>query len=248
MAFIGYNRYVVKISYAGVAQSVVQLIRNQQVVCSSHITSSKPHSCEAFLRVYTQTEAFDMTPVDIIAQIISIVGMLMGVLSYQQKGKARILFFQLLGSALFVVHFYMIGAYMGAILNLVAIIRALIFIYEDKIHAEHPAWTIGFILIYILSYVAIFTIPNEQIHVEPTAKNLILEVLPVIAMTVTTIAFRYKDDKILRRVAFISSPLWLIYNSINFSSGGIIGETLNLSSAIVGTIRFDRKKEEEKAE
>ena len=26
--------------YAGVAQSVVQLIRNQQVVCSSHITSS----------------------------------------------------------------------------------------------------------------------------------------------------------------------------------------------------------------
>ena len=27
--------------FAGVAQSVVQLIRNQQVVCSSHITSSK---------------------------------------------------------------------------------------------------------------------------------------------------------------------------------------------------------------
>ena len=40
-AIIGYNRYVVKIQYAGVAQSVVQLIRNQQVVCSSHITSSK---------------------------------------------------------------------------------------------------------------------------------------------------------------------------------------------------------------
>ena len=27
--------------YAGIAQSVEQLIRNQQVVCSSHITSSK---------------------------------------------------------------------------------------------------------------------------------------------------------------------------------------------------------------
>ncbi len=26
--------------YAGIAQSVEQLIRNQQVVCSSHITSS----------------------------------------------------------------------------------------------------------------------------------------------------------------------------------------------------------------
>ena len=29
-------------NFAGVAQSVVQLIRNQQVVCSSHITSSNP--------------------------------------------------------------------------------------------------------------------------------------------------------------------------------------------------------------
>ena len=36
IAFLDYN-----IKVAGVAQSVVQLIRNQQVVCSSHITSSK---------------------------------------------------------------------------------------------------------------------------------------------------------------------------------------------------------------
>ena len=43
--FFGYNICVaVKIEYAGVAQSVVQLIRNQQVVCSSHITSSKKAS------------------------------------------------------------------------------------------------------------------------------------------------------------------------------------------------------------
>ena len=32
------------IRVAGVAQSVVQLIRHQQVVCSSHITSSKKSS------------------------------------------------------------------------------------------------------------------------------------------------------------------------------------------------------------
>ena len=34
-------RCPLKQNIAGVAQSVVQLIRNQQVVCSSHITSSK---------------------------------------------------------------------------------------------------------------------------------------------------------------------------------------------------------------
>lgn len=185
-----------------------------------------------------------MTPIEIIAQILGIIGMLMSVLSYQQKGKARILTFQLLGSVLFVANFFLLGAMSGAILNFVAIVRALIFIYEDKVRADHPAWTIGLTAVYVLSYVSVFTIFGK----EPTLVNLIVEVLPVLAMTVTTIAFRYKEDKILRRVAFISSPLWLTYNSIFFSLGGIIGETLNLSSAIIGTIRLDRKKKNENTE
>ncbi|MBE6566202.1 MAG: YgjV family protein [Ruminococcaceae bacterium] len=185
-----------------------------------------------------------MKPIEIVAQVVGIFGMLLSVLSYQQKGKARILMFQLLGSVLFVVNFFLLGAFSGAILNVVAIVRALIFIYEDKIHGDHLAWTIGLTAVYILSYVSVFTVFGK----EATPLNLVLEVLPVIAMTVTTIAFRHKEDKILRRVAFISSPLWLTYNAIFFSLGGIIGETLNLSSAIIGTIRLDRKKEENKAE
>ena len=56
-----------------------------------------------------------MTPIEIIAQIVGIFGMLASVLSYQQKGKARILFFQLLGSALFVVNFFMLGAFSGGL-------------------------------------------------------------------------------------------------------------------------------------
>ena len=185
-----------------------------------------------------------MTPIEIIAQILGIIGMLMSVLSYQQKGKARILTFQLLGSVLFVVNFFLLGAFSGAILNFVAIVRALIFIYEDKVHADHPAWTIGLTAVYVLSYVSVFTIFGK----EPTVINLFVEILPVLAMTVTTVAFRYKEDKILRRVAFISSPLWLTYNFIFFSLGGIIGETLNLSSAIIGTLRLDRKKKDENTE
>lgn len=185
-----------------------------------------------------------MTPIEIIAQILGIIGMLMSVLSYQQKGKARILTFQLLGSVLFVVNFFLLGAFSGAILNFVAIVRALIFIYEDKVHADHPVWTIGLTAVYVLSYVSVFTIFGK----EPTVINLFVEILPVLAMTVTTVAFRYKEDKILRRVAFISSPLWLTYNFIFFSLGGIIGETLNLSSAIIGTLRLDRKKKDENTE
>ena len=185
-----------------------------------------------------------MKPIEIIAQAAGICGMLATVLSFQQKGKARILTFQLFGAVLFVINFALLGAISGAILNFVAIIRALIFIFEDKIHGDHPAWTIGLTAVYVLSYVSVFTVFGK----EPTALNLIVEVLPVIAMTIATIAFRYKEDKVLRRVTFISSPLWLTYNTVFFSLGGIIGETLNLCSALIGTLRLDRKKKEEKAE
>ena len=36
------DKAAVKIEYAGVAQPVEQLIRNQQVACSSHVSSSTP--------------------------------------------------------------------------------------------------------------------------------------------------------------------------------------------------------------
>ena len=51
-----------KKEYAGVAQSVVQLIRNQQVVCSSHITSSKWHLRKWVLFVFLSSCGFFSKP------------------------------------------------------------------------------------------------------------------------------------------------------------------------------------------
>ena len=49
-----------RIAFAGIAQSVEQLIRNQQVVCSSHITSSKKRdttlSCLSFFLICKEGE------------------------------------------------------------------------------------------------------------------------------------------------------------------------------------------------
>ena len=46
---LNYNAPEVEKTFAGIAQLVEQLIRNQQVVCSSHITSSKFRS-KAFIK------------------------------------------------------------------------------------------------------------------------------------------------------------------------------------------------------
>ena len=179
-----------------------------------------------------------MTPTEMIAQGFGIVAMAMNCLSYQHKNRRTVLLFQLIGSVLFAVNFFMLGAFAGALLNAVGITRALVFINKERLNARHPAWLIAYSCLYILSYVLVFTVFGK----EPTVGNLIVELLPVVGMVLTTISFRYDDACAIRRFGLFNSPLWLAYNLFCFSIGAIICESISIISIVVGILRFDRQK------
>ena len=69
-----------------------------------------------------------------------------------------------------------------------------------------------------------------------------LEVLPIIAMLVSTIAFRSGSAKQIRLLGLIGSPCWLIYNIANVAVGAIVCEAVSLVSIGVGILRHDIKK------
>ena len=85
-----------------------------------------------------------MTTYEIIAQAVGIVAMLFNILSYQQKSSKGAITFQLVGSSLFAVNFFMLGATVGGIMNLIAAFRAIVFVNKDTFHARHIGWLIGF--------------------------------------------------------------------------------------------------------
>ena len=93
-----------------------------------------------------------------------------------------------------------------------------------------------FIILYILSYFSVFLIFKK----EPTIFNIFIEVLPIIAMIVMTLAFSKQNATELRHLALISSPLWLIYNCFNLSIGGILCETFSIISVLSAIIRFKK--------
>ena len=128
---------------------------------------------------------------------------------------------------------------MGCLLNALAAFRALIFLNKEKVHADHWAWFVGFLAVYVLCYGMTFTVFGTP----ATVRNLILEVLPLIGMVAITISFRLSDAKAIRKYALISSPCWLIYNIANFSIGAILCEILSLCSILVGMLRLDRKNQ-----
>ena len=180
-----------------------------------------------------------MTPYEIITQIIGIIAMAFNILSYQQKTQRNILVWQLIASALFTVNFYMLGAYVGAMLNAIGIFRSIVFLYKDKLHTDHPLWMVGFIGVYITSYILNFTVFHKAFNVG----SAILEILPVIGMSLTTFGFRYKEAKTSRLIGFVNSPLWLIYNVLSSGSiGAICCDTFSFTSVIVGYFRLDKKK------
>jgi hypothetical protein len=100
---------------------------------------------------------------------------------------------------------------------------------------------IFFIIAFVITYPLVFTVFGK----EPILKNFIIELLPVIAMILATISYRFTRAKDIRRFGVFSSPMWLIYNCFCFSIGAILSEILNLISIIIGIIRFDLKKEQE---
>lgn len=179
-----------------------------------------------------------MKPLEIIAQIISILGMLCNVLSFQQKSQKRVIACQLAGASLFTVSYLLLGAYVGALLNFVAIIRAVVYMYKEKFRSEKLVWLIGFTCVYLLSYLLTFTVFGKDF----TPVNGIVEFLPIIGMFATTVSFRCKDAASVRRLGLISVPSWLIYNIFNFSIGGIICEIFCCCSIAIGMIRLDFKK------
>lgn len=173
-----------------------------------------------------------------IAQIIGLLAMAFNILSYQQKTRNRAIAFQLCGGALFAVNFFLLGAIVGSILNVIAAIRAIVFLNKEKLKADHPVWLIGFVVSYLISYALTFTVFSKDL----TFTNLIIEFLPVVGMTATTISFRLSDAKAIRRYGLISSPSWLVYNIANFSIGAICCEVLSLCSILIGMFRLDRTK------
>ena len=139
------------------------------------------------------------------------------------------------------MNFLLLGAWVGGILNIIAAIRAVIFLNKEKLKADRPMWLIGFTASYAAVYILSFTVFGTL----ATPYNFVIELLPVIGMVATTVGFSLRRAADVRKCGLVSSPSWLIYNISNFSLGAIICETLSLISIVAGIIRLDLKKNRE---
>ena len=172
------------------------------------------------------------------AQIISIFAMAFNILSFQFKSPKRIMACQLVGTFFFGVSMFMLNAPSGGIMNVLAFLRSLVYLNIHRIPLSSRTLTVAFILSYFVAYASVFLIFGT----EPTLRNLIVELLPIIAMIALTFGYARNSSKAIRRMGFINSPCWLAYGICVGSIGSILCEVVGIGSLIIGTLRHDLEK------
>jgi hypothetical protein len=165
----------------------------------------------------------------ILVQIIGFVGLSFFVLSFQQKNRNRILVLMLFGQAIFLLHFVLLAAWTAAGMNVIGMVRTLIFRFRDEQRwADWKFWPFVFVLLFILAGL----MANESW----------IGILPVGAMSVETIGLWKRNLKTLRFINLFPHPFWFIYNLVKGSWAGVVCEIFVLSSIIIAIFRYDRRE------
>lgn len=148
------------------------------------------------------------------------------ILSFQKNKRSALLLIMLAGLLLFTVHYILLGAWTGALMNLIE--AGVVFIAYKKDTskwAEHPAWLYGFIGLYIIFGVVSFKAP--------------VDVLPIVAQAFGAIAVWQTNARAIRFLMLVPRPLWFTYNLVVGSQAGIVAEIFIGASVLIGIARFD---------
>lgn len=162
----------------------------------------------------------------IFIQGVGYLALLFVILSFQNSTRVKLLFFMLVGILLFVIHYALLGAWIGSLMNLVEAVMVFIaYKKETDTWAQRKFWP------YI--FVAIFIVAGTL-----TAKSIV-DFLPVLAQIFGTIAVWQTNPRAIRFIMLAPRPLWFTYNLVVGSYAGMITEAFILVSVLVGIIRFD---------
>lgn len=181
-----------------------------------------------------------MTTIEIIAEALSIIAMIMATLSFQCKKRIGILVWQSIANVVFAISYVFFGKAMGAIMSALAVVRNITYAFRDKYTwIDSILVVVFFTALSVVGYFLSFYV--FKIY-DLTVKNYIVECLPIFGSLMAAIAYRMKNATAVRQVMLLSCPLWLTYNVFCFSIGGILNESISMLSIIIAMIRLDRKK------
>lgn len=163
----------------------------------------------------------------IIGQLLGVVAVILGFLSYQTKGAKQLLVFQTATCAVFCVHYLLLGAIPAFWLNAVGTLRNIVYYKKEKLGKAEKVLPWVFALV-----MAILGI---------TSSVGWYSIFIVAGLVINTLCLSFKNAQHIRYSILVTSPMVLTYDVFVMSIGGIVYETVAIISAIIGIMRHKLK-------
>ena len=163
----------------------------------------------------------------LLAQIIGVFAVITFLLSYQQKKRKNIIVWNATSRILYILQYLILGAFEGVVLDILGTVSSVAAQKKDsKIIKKNLMFFIIGINLLILT-AGLFLYEN------------IFSLFPIVGVILHTSAFWITEEKIIRRVSFIGSPFWLVYNLASLAYGSAIGDILSMISIGTAIYRYD---------
>ena len=156
---------------------------------------------------------------EIIGQIFGIIAVILGFVMYQIKDAKRILMVQIFICLVFGIHYFLLEATSGLILNAVGAVRSITYYNRDKLEKCEKYLPVIFAV--IMAIMGIFFWEAWY------------SIFVVVGLVINSVALSFKKPQNLRKSILISSPLVIIYDAFIMSIGGIIFESVSVISSVM---------------
>lgn len=156
----------------------------------------------------------------IIAQIIGFIAFFVSLIAYYKNKKEKILGNMILSNSLNLCHYILLDAFSGGITKIIAILRDLVIILKSKYKMLSSNLILGiFVIFYIIVGIVFY--------------SSIWSILPIVAAIIYTIPLWNGNELVVKKFAYLSRILWLIYNIAVLSISGIIADIVFIISTFI---------------
>ena len=164
----------------------------------------------------------------ILIRLFGILGLILSIIPFQFKKHKHIVLIKMCSELSFAVQYMLLGAWTGALLDLVSGLRNFLFYkFVEKKRSTLPV---------IIAFCALVVGLGISSWAGP------ISLLPVLAKVITTVSYGMKNERLLRLITIPSCFLWISYNALAGSVEGIICDSITLVSIFIAVYKFDIKK------
>lgn len=166
-----------------------------------------------------------MNYLNLIVNIVSVISIFLFIISVQFKNKKDILIIQTLSSICYMIVYFLLKAYSGATIELVEQTKNIVFIEYEKNNKDIP-------LLVLLLFIGLLIIITMLTY------NGLNSIMPLIIYILYFLSSYFKNPKTIRTTMILCAIIWMLYN---YSIGAylmIIGNILEIISAVISLIRY----------